>query len=1129
MIQRLRITTWIFLLFFCHQGLFAQENTEIPGEFIVMLEKGVSPDVVTSLVWGDNQHPSRLQLVRDIVPRLNIYLFSGDTTSSVQPVLLRQLSAHPGIAIAQYNHRISKRESLTTIPTDPGFVNQWALSNTGQFGGVPDADIDATEAWDLATGGLTVLGDSIVIAVVDGGISLTQEDLFLWKNHGEIPGNGVDDDGNGYIDDFNGWNAFQNNGTIPSDVHGTLVAGVASSRPYNGKGGVGVSWNTAIMPVAASSVSEATVVAGYGYVLEMRTRYNQSNGAEGAFVVVANSSFGVNFGNPANFPIWCAMYDSLGMQGVLSVVSTMNSPQNVDIVGDVPSACISPWMIAVTNTTPTDTKRSDAAFGLTTIDLGAPGTQIYSTLPGNAYGYDTGTSFASPHVAGTLALMASYACPGLMVLYKNDPATAALKFKNFLLNSVDTLSSLQGLVATGGRLNAFHALLMLDDSCSTFSNGCLPPYNLAATILSDTTARLFWQHTDSADSFILRYRLSGDTLWTGPFTLTDTFFTLAGLSACTAYEYQVAAACDTLFSGYFDTEAIVTEGCCESPDAPVVSEVADTSALFSWHPVFGSDYYLFQIREVNDPFGPQIQLTDTFLLLSALLPCTEYEVRVKALCDTTDNGYSEITHFRTTGCGACLDLDYCLSQGNDVSFEWIQEVSAGPLLYTSGKNDGYGAFTDYSWQLVKDSVYNLLLTPGYAGFAFSESWRVWIDFNQDGVFNDTTERVFGTTTAQSGQIAAQIHIPPNALTGPTRMRVSMRFGGFSGNQVPHPCESFNEGEVEDYCITLTDQVQPVCDPPPAPEFDWVGDTLHLTWTGNADFYQVRLKKTAGGATNLFQTTVTFFSLYLPPNCEAYELQVQGICGFEASAFSPVVKLFSKGCGDCRDLSYCAVSGPAQSSSWIRKVRIGDVLHNSGMDSGYGDYTQTEIILKRGDSVLVELVPAFSGSMAAQWWALWADWNHDGDFEDQYESVVTSTAPADSFSGKIAVPAGVDFGTVRLRAGMRADSLPQACGSFAAGEWQDYCAVISPGTAIAPDILLPRINLYPNPTAGQVTIRSDRAFTGYSVYNLMGMLVLNRSFFPTITAQADLSGFPPGIYRFVVFTDRSTVSGSVVRQ
>lgn len=360
-----------------------------------------------------------------------------------------------GVAKAQYNHYLQER---VTIPNDAQFGVMWDMDNTGQSGGTVDADIDATDAWDITTGGVTSTGDTIVVAVIDGGFFLAHQDLNFWKNNQEIAANGIDDDNNGYIDDVNGWNAYNNNGTITSSSHGTHVSGTVGARGNNTVGVTGVNWGVKVMAVQGSSGTESTVVAAYTYVFDNRKLYNQTGGQKGAFVVSTNSSFGVDLGNPANYPIWCAMYDSLGAVGILSAAATANQNYNIDTQGDIPTACASNYMIAVTNTTRFDVKTTNAGYGLTTIDLGSPGTTIMSTYPNNAYQAISGTSMATPHVAGTVALMYAAACPELIYYYKNHPDVIALQMKDYMLDSVDVLTALQGLTVTGGRLNAFKAL-----------------------------------------------------------------------------------------------------------------------------------------------------------------------------------------------------------------------------------------------------------------------------------------------------------------------------------------------------------------------------------------------------------------------------------------------------------------------------------------------------------------------------------------------------------------------------------------------------------------------------------------------------------------------------------------------
>jgi hypothetical protein len=490
---------FIIILSFCFAA-FAQEEAYVPGELLVQLSDNNKVSVVTS-----NFSEIGLEAKQLLSEHMNIWLFGYDQSKISDEDILFTVRLHQDVKIVQFNHYVELREaeidqvkayetwmnkSLEAIPNDPSFNEQWALLNTGQSGGVPGADIDAVPAWDLATGGLTATGDTIVIAIVDNGFDLNHSDLYFWKNWSEIPGNGIDDDSNGYIDDFHGWNAYNNNGTITSVQHGTHVSGIAAAKGNNGIGVAGVNWNTQIMPIQGSSGTESTVIVAYNYVLKARKLYNETNGSQGSFVVATNASFGVDYGNPANFPLWCAMYDSLGVQGILSMGATANININVDIQGDVPTACPSAWLISVTNTTRSDTKNSGAAYGLTTIDLGSPGTSILNTSTSGGYATLTGTSMATPHVTGAVGMMFAAATENIMLSYKSNPGAGALLFKQLLLDGTDPISALQGITVTGGRLNLFNAMISVFTTPDT-----IPPTTITDLQVIDPTSNsltLMW-------------------------------------------------------------------------------------------------------------------------------------------------------------------------------------------------------------------------------------------------------------------------------------------------------------------------------------------------------------------------------------------------------------------------------------------------------------------------------------------------------------------------------------------------------------------------------------------------------------------------------------------------------------
>lgn len=497
---------------------YYEDNNYTEGELIVMFKN--SPDTRSFLEDYSN---IGMKVKEVLIPDMNIYLFEYDKAES-QPVdALLSVMRNKNVAIVQFNHNFKER----VIPNDTRFSEQWDKNNTGQSGGTIDADIDAPEAWEISKGGVTSMGDTIVVAIVDGGQQVTHTDLDTWRNWGEIAGNGIDDDNNGYIDDINGWNASSNNGTIPANQHGTHCAGIAGAKGNNSLGVAGVNWKVKTIPVVYGSATETNVIKAYGYALKQRRLYNQTNGVKGAFIVSTNSSFGIDYGQPVNYPLWCAFYDTLGNAGILSAGAGPNLNINIDTQGDIPTTCPSNYLIAVTNTTRTDARNSGAGYGQINMDLGAPGSSILSTIPTNSYGTLTGTSMATPQVAGAIALLHAGAHSYYIQLMKSQPDSAAKLFKQFILSTVDTIPSMNGVTVSNGRLNVNKLLLKANTintsgvlNLSAIVEGL---YNSFSDQLIPDTAQVYVRSGDSPFSMVDSSRSVINSNYSASFNFANVF------------------------------------------------------------------------------------------------------------------------------------------------------------------------------------------------------------------------------------------------------------------------------------------------------------------------------------------------------------------------------------------------------------------------------------------------------------------------------------------------------------------------------------------------------------------------------------------------------------------------------
>ncbi|MFA0889747.1 MAG: S8 family peptidase [Synergistales bacterium] len=413
--------------------LFAAELTEglpqgesfVPGEILVRLKPGARIDPILS------SSPVALSVLEaDGTARMGIARLKIRSGTTVQAAI-SALTGQEGVLFAQPNYIYH----TALVPNDPSYASQWGPGKIG-----------APAAWDLTVGSADVL-----VAVLDTGIDTSHPDLAgnLWTNPGEIPGNGLDDDGNGFVDDVHGVNSAASP-SLAQDIqdnvgHGTHVSGIIGAVGNNGVGVSGLNWHIGIITVKAnegSSFYTSDLVEGIDYVTALRTGKNLP-------VVAINASLG---GPVSEDAFLNEAIGDAGAAGILFVAAAGNNDADNDLTPFYPAGLFRPNVLSVAATDENDSlavfnSNEASNYGRRTVHLGAPGKNILSTywgsLPGSDYSTLSGTSMAAPHVTGVLALMKA-----------QDPDRDWIALKNRLLSTGTPLSGLASKTITGRRLLA---------------------------------------------------------------------------------------------------------------------------------------------------------------------------------------------------------------------------------------------------------------------------------------------------------------------------------------------------------------------------------------------------------------------------------------------------------------------------------------------------------------------------------------------------------------------------------------------------------------------------------------------------------------------------------------------------
>lgn len=391
----------------------AQPQT-VPGEFIVKYREEAAAFGAAAAAM--QQQPG-MEVV-DSLPSIGAQVIRLEPSAEIG-ALSQALSALPAV---EYIEPVYLWHALVE-PDDDDYDQQWALP-----------EISAPDGWDSQKD-----SPDVVIAVIDTGVDYDHEDLAdnMWRNPDEVPGNGIDDDGNGIVDDVHGANfvpAAPTGDPMDDHNHGTHVAGTIGAVTNNATGVAGVSWQPQIMALKFLSANGSGSTVGAIKAIE----YALVKGAD----IMSNSWGGGGFSQ--------ALEDAIEMandEGILFTAAAGNSNIDNDQTPHYPSSYEVANILAVMATDQANDRAGFSNFGAQSVDVGAPGVSILSTVRNDQYAAFNGTSMATPHVSGVAAL-----------LKQQDNTRDAAVLKQLIMENVDQFAGLQGTSVTGGRINLAKAL-----------------------------------------------------------------------------------------------------------------------------------------------------------------------------------------------------------------------------------------------------------------------------------------------------------------------------------------------------------------------------------------------------------------------------------------------------------------------------------------------------------------------------------------------------------------------------------------------------------------------------------------------------------------------------------------------
>ncbi|PQJ21811.1 GEVED domain-containing protein [Tenacibaculum sp. SG-28] len=412
-------------------------------------------------------------------------------------------------------------------------------------------------------------------------------------------------------------------------------------------------------------------------------------------------------------------------------------------------------------------------------------------------------------------------------------------------------------------------------------------------------------------------------------------------------------------------------GACSAavPNGLNTSSISSSRVVITWDSVAAATYDV-RYREIGTSSWNSTAVSATSITLTELSENTQYEVQVRSKCTSEISAYSASVNFRTSE----TILSYCTSKGNSVTDEYIQTVQLGGINNQSGSGNGYTDHTDIFTNLAKGDTNTITITPFWTGNVYNEGYGVFIDYNQDGDFEDSGEIVFTKSPSQITPVIGSFTIPDSAKEGPTRMRVILSY-----EETPEACGTYEYGETEDYTVIIgavASDIEAPTSPADLTANNITETTIDLSWTAASDNVGVIGYDILQGTILIGSVSDTSINITgLVANTE-YDFTVFAKDAAGNVSNPETITITTKDI----ILEYCDSQGNDSSYEWIDFVSFGGMTNSSGNNAGYADFTDKVANVTRGSTAQLIISAGFRSSSYVEFWSVWIDFNKDGIFQ-----------------------------------------------------------------------------------------------------------------------------------------------------